>query len=293
MARNLDQANLLRANGYFGEEIITGEAVALELPSATVVSRIATAIIDYGLYILGIYITIRAYNSFNSISSLQFSSVRVVITLTIAVWWWLVPALVTYLTRGSSLGHMIMSSRVVRADGGTPTLRHTITRSMVGIVEVWMTLGVLAMIVSGASKRGQRLGDMLAGTYVVRWPRTRLPKDDLVMPAKLEVWAENAQSRELPPGLTVNITNYLGQRLKLTPIVAESQGRKLAAAAETYVSPPAPWGTPAHEFLTALILVRRRVDFARESKSVTRRVAPTASAARMPYGVPDEVTAAR
>src|SRR5690554_2816559 len=79
-----------------------------------------------------------------------------------------VPALVETLTRGRSLGRLAVGMRVVRDDGGPVSLRHAFTRALVGLVEIFGTLGMLALTVSVLSKRAKRLGDMLAGTYSMR-----------------------------------------------------------------------------------------------------------------------------
>ncbi|WP_353066182.1 hypothetical protein [Arcanobacterium hippocoleae] len=47
MPKNLDPSSELARQGYLGDEIVTGEAVVLELPAATGFSRIVAGGIDF------------------------------------------------------------------------------------------------------------------------------------------------------------------------------------------------------------------------------------------------------
>ena len=65
---------------------------------------------------------------------------------------------------------MALGLRVVRDDGGPIRFRHALVRGLVGVVEIWLTVGAVALVVSLASSQGKRLGDFLAGHR--RRPRT-------------------------------------------------------------------------------------------------------------------------
>ena len=81
------------------------------------------------------------------------------------------PVLVETATRGLSLGKLAAGLRVVRDDGGPIRFRQALVRGLLGVVEIY-TLPFIALIASLSSRRGKRLGDQLAGTYVIR---TRTP----------------------------------------------------------------------------------------------------------------------
>lgn len=285
MARNQDQYDQLRASGYLGEEIVTGEAVALDLPSATVTTRMVSGFVDYVLtaLLLGFILEQLLRHGFG----LSEATFRTALTLLLASFFWLIPALVTGLTGGTSLGKLLTRTRVVRSDGGRLTIRQAFVRATIGIVEVWLTLGSLALMTSALTKRGQRLGDMLAGTYVVRWPKATNWEPKVWMPDGLQGWAQSVQTRNLPTGLALNIVDFLRHSRRLTGPARAAQGRLLAASAENYVSPPPPWGTSPEDFLSALMLVRHEAELQRHEHRRERQNRSLSATERLPYQVPD------
>ena len=78
------------------------------------------------------------------------------------------PIAVETLSHGRSLGKLACGLRVVRDDGGPIRFRHALVRGAIGVVEILMTFGVVACVASLVSARGRRLGDVFAGTLVVR-----------------------------------------------------------------------------------------------------------------------------
>ena len=281
MARNQDQYERLAQQGYLGEEIITGEGVALELPPATAASRIVAGAIDWFVYLSCMLVCIWQIVTHSDVFS--FASVKAVLIGAVALWVWIVPMLVTGLSHGSSLGKLATRTRVVRSDGGVITMRHAAIRATAGIFEIWVTQGMLAFVVLALSKRGRRIGDMLADTYVVRWPKVRNYEVPISMPDSMLQWAEVARTREIPGGLTLNIITHFKALPKLTPQARAEEARMLAAAAERYVSPAPAWGTPPEDFLAALIVLRNQVENARAVATRERHERALAIAERIPY----------
>ncbi|WP_353066184.1 RDD family protein [Arcanobacterium hippocoleae] len=186
-----------------------------------------------------------------------FQAVQIVMA---AVYVWIIPATVTAMTHGFSLGKLLLRIRVVRLDGGTISTRQSFIRALIAIFEVWMTLGVAGAITVLITKKAQRIGDMLAGTYVVRWVKHRREEPQFEMPAALQTWAQITQTRALPVELGLHIQNHLQMAQKLTLHAREKQALALAASAEKYVAPPVPWGTPPEDFLKALIILRYQIE---------------------------------
>ncbi|VEI12898.1 RDD family protein [Trueperella bialowiezensis] len=265
------------------DAIITGEGVALELPAATALTRVGSAIIDYGLLVIGWIIFL--INLIPFFWSMTEALAMAIVIGSIAVFFWLTPALITGITGGSSLGKAIAKTRVVTIDGGTVTMQQSFIRATVGIAEVLLTFGTLATIVSFASKRGQRLGDMAAGTYVVRWPKGKTWEPDVTMPEQLAEWASLAQTRPLPTALSLNVTDFLRNRERLLPDYRAKHARTLAAACEKYVSPPPPWGTNPEHFLEAVTVVRYDVERRRHERLSERRMRLHRHVTHLPYGL--------
>jgi uncharacterized RDD family membrane protein YckC len=73
---------------------------------------------------------------------------------------------------GQSLGKRARSIKVARIDGGQPTLGQYLLRWILRFVDEFYWIGMVVILING---RGQRLGDLAAGTTVVSLkPRVRL-----------------------------------------------------------------------------------------------------------------------
>ncbi len=155
--------------------VVTPEAVELDLDSAGLASRFLAALLDVGvmfflLYAVGtVAAVVAGAGSELSGGSTEGSVAGVVIGLVgtfavLLVW----PIAWEVATKGRSPGKMALGLRVVTVEGAPISLRQAAVRGLVGLVEILLTLGVLAVCVALGSKRFRRLGDHLAGTVVVR-----------------------------------------------------------------------------------------------------------------------------
>ncbi len=69
---------------------------------------------------------------------------------------------------GQSLGKMIVRIKVIRMDGTEPTFGNYIMRWLLRIADIWISNGAVAVITVIATGKGQRVGDIAAGTMVVK-----------------------------------------------------------------------------------------------------------------------------
>lgn len=69
---------------------------------------------------------------------------------------------------GQSPGKRQRKIKVVRLDGASPSIGNYLLRWFFRIIEVMILQGALAMVTIASSKKGQRLGDLVAGTTVVK-----------------------------------------------------------------------------------------------------------------------------
>ncbi|MEL6611827.1 MAG: RDD family protein [Bacteroidota bacterium] len=69
---------------------------------------------------------------------------------------------------GQSIGKKALGLRVVRVDGTAPGLGDYLLRWLLRIVEILFLSGIPAIVSIAVTKRGQRLGDLAAGTTVVQ-----------------------------------------------------------------------------------------------------------------------------
>ena len=82
---------------------------------------------------------------------------------------------------GRTVGKMALSIRVSRLDGAQPTLGQYLLRWLFRLLDVTFSLGVVALMSVALTRRQQRLGDLAAGTTVVR-KRRRLELNQVLYP---------------------------------------------------------------------------------------------------------------
>lgn len=146
--------------------LVSGEGVVLDARPAGFATRALAAGIDAAaLGLLGLGAVLLAGNWLGGLAPQwsQAGAVAAIVTLLVAI-----PTLIETLTRGYSLGKWAMGIRVVRDDGGAIGFRHALIRALLGVGEIWATGGIVALIGSLASPNGKRVGDALAGTYLLR-----------------------------------------------------------------------------------------------------------------------------
>jgi uncharacterized RDD family membrane protein YckC len=89
------------------------------------------------------------------------------ITILMIMPWFLYDLLCETLMEGQSFGKKVMKIRVVRTDGEAVTLGNYLLRWLLGMVELRIVGGLIALLSIAIGGKGQRLGDMAAGTTVV------------------------------------------------------------------------------------------------------------------------------
>lgn len=260
------------------DDLVTGEAVALDLPPASLASRMVSGLIDVTLTILALVgvsfvLTVAALQSGEALLWVAFIGTLVVVFL-------VVPTTVETVTRGKSLGKWAMGLRTVRDDAGPISFQHAFVRALVAVVEVYLFTGVPAFFSAMLSSRGKRLGDYAAGTYVVRERFRLVLPQPVPMPAFLAGWAGTADIATLPSGLALGVRQFLGRAPQIQPAARHALATDLADRVSAYVAPAPPPGTPPEAFLAAVIAARRERDSARLEREETLRRRLTAGTSR-------------
>jgi uncharacterized RDD family membrane protein YckC len=252
------------------DELVTGEAVALDLPVATVGVRIASGLIDVLVQlVLLVVVVLVGFQAVSTTDQALFGVAVVVGTVLVFV---AVPTATETLTRGKTLGKLALGLRTVRDDAGPISFRHALVRALVGFVEVWAFSGVPALVCALVSPRGKRVGDVAAGTYVVR---ERFPMPQVrpaAMPPQLAGWAGSADIAPLPEGLALAVRQFLDRASTLNPRSRETLGVDLVRQALTHVAPAPPAGHHPETVLAAVLTERRRRDEARMARDEQLRV---------------------
>lgn len=148
--------------------IITGQYVEITQTPASVGDRLIAAIIDYavlGAYFVAVVLGFSNYliTSMYEISDVVFITIYVLMSFPIIFYF---PAC-EILARGQSLGKMAMKIRVVTIDGNSPSIGNCLLRWLIYPIDTFLT-GFLGVVFITFGKYRQRLGDLAAGTIVIK-----------------------------------------------------------------------------------------------------------------------------
>ncbi len=145
--------------------IITGQFVRISQTPASIGERMLALIIDYiflFVYVVGFSIAL-SYLKIHAYSGFSFFFLFVIVYLPVFCY----SLLCEVFNRGQSLGKRLLNLRVVKADGSTPSLSSYLLRWLLFPIDLPFT-GGLGVIVILLTKNHQRLGDLAAGTIVIK-----------------------------------------------------------------------------------------------------------------------------
>lgn len=266
-------------------DLVTGEAVVLELRLARFASRgLALAVDLAAQLVLLTGGTLALGGVGDTLDTAATAALGLVLYVSVVVGY---PVAVETLSRGRSLGKLALGLRVVRDDGGPQRFRQALVRGLLGVVEIWATFGSVALIVSLASRQGKRVGDYLAGTVVVL-ERVPVPAAAAAaMPPQLAGWAQTLDLSRVPDGLALDGRRLLGRAGELAPEVRDRMAAELAAAFAAVTAPPPPAGVPPAAFLAAVLAERRRREMLRLAGAQPAAAPPYVSPPRPGAAPPD------
>ncbi|MFF3487632.1 RDD family protein [Streptomyces sp. NPDC002701] len=271
-------------------ELVTGEAVALELRPAKLPSRVLAVVLDLVVAVAAyVAVLIALVLSTAALDEAAQAAVSIAAFLLLLVGG---PIAVETLSHGRSLGKAACGLRVVRDDGGPIRFRHALVRGAVGVVEILMTFGVVACVASLVSARGRRLGDVFAGTLVVR---ERIPAGRTAFVPPPPPWLSgrfaDLDLSGVPDGLWLAVRQYLTRMQQLDPQVGWAMAVRLATDVAERTGTPAPQGVPPAAFLAAVMQERQAREVRRSfggggagSGPGSRYAYPGGAGPGVPYG---------
>lgn len=239
--------------------IITPEAVVLDVETAGFASRILAGLIDLSIQLVLLFF-------FLMIVAVAFAGDESGTLTAFAIGFFLMlfgyPITFETLLRGRTPGKMLLGIRAVTNEGAPIRLRETTLRAMGGVVDKLLPPGgITGALFVLFTPRHQRVGDLIAGTMVIRDPERFVVTPALWFsaPPGLEGYAETID----PTAITVDqytvIRSFLTRGTALAPAVRAAIGRDLAnmLAEEVRHSPPQ-WVPPEAFLICAMARYQRR-----------------------------------
>lgn len=141
-------------------KIRTTQNVEVEYPIASVGDRIVAHLIDIAVYFVWLIVTGK------TMSELGIND-KIVFFLVIGL-----PILFYHLIcevfmNGQSIGKKARDIKVIKLSGEAPSIGDYLLRWIFRLIDTAASNGLVALITCAASQKGQRLGDMAAGTCVI------------------------------------------------------------------------------------------------------------------------------
>ena len=207
-------------------QVVTPEAVPLAVDVAGLGSRMIALLVDLLIQapvVIGIAVA-AAVSGGDSVAANV-----IYLFVLFAVLWGYFPFF-EGLWQGRTPGKRSQSLRVVRTDGQPVTFRHVLVRNLVRIVDAIPGNYAVGVVCVALSKRSQRLGDLAAGTIVIREPTFPAPAPIEVAPAP--------RQREATRGMDVAalderdytvIRAFLARRVTLAPDVRAALAAQIAS----------------------------------------------------------------
>lgn len=141
--------------------IVTGQYVRISQTAASVGERMLARLIDIIIvtcYFIGITLLMAEIN-------ITWTQTQVFFAIAVYLPALFYSFLFEVLNNGQTIGKMAMKIRVVNKDGSRPTLGAYFMRWLLWIIDGSMGIGIIVILLS---KNNQRIGDLAAGTMVIR-----------------------------------------------------------------------------------------------------------------------------
>jgi uncharacterized RDD family membrane protein YckC len=169
-------------------KIQTTQNVDIEYELASIGDRILATLLDY-VFFIAYFVMLAIIAGFTK--GVIFESIAVVVILLLPVF--LYDLLCEMFFQGKSFGKMIMKIKVVKLDGTQAGFGAYLLRWLLRIIDTRLFSGGVALIAIIANGKGQRIGDMAAGTTVVKMKQKVTLNDTIlnrVVPAYTIVYQE-------------------------------------------------------------------------------------------------------
>lgn len=235
--------------------IPTPEGVEIEMTLAGLGSRMAAALLDW-IIINGIILSLWVVGLIVAVPADLAGGVLAagLLSVTFLVLFGYDTAFET-LNSGRTPGKRVLGIRVVRTGGAPPGFLAAAVRNLLRVVDVGiLPVGILCILFT---ERHQRLGDLAAGTLVIREIRPGVavpsswPGGDWAVPDRYAGWDVSG----VTPAEVATVRRFLERRHTLDPAARHALGEDLAARLRSRVAGVPP-GASAEEFLEGLSLAK-------------------------------------
>jgi uncharacterized RDD family membrane protein YckC len=151
--------------------ITTSQNIEIDYEIGGLGERMLATLIDFGIFFL-IAIAIVIVNAMAGGGSGTFFQVSLVVIGVVYVFY---DPVCEIFMNGQSIGKRAMKIKVISLDGGQASVGQYLLRWVFKIIDFSFTSATCAVIFAAVTEKSQRLGDIVAGTMLIRTePRTKM-----------------------------------------------------------------------------------------------------------------------
>lgn len=244
----------MAATGTRTDGIVTPEAVVLEFETAGLASRLLGAFVDAVIQLVLLFVVLFAAFGLGEagVDFGGFAAALLYVLVFLLLFGY--PTAFETLWRGRTPGKAALGLRVVTIEGGPIRFRHAAVRAILGLFDKYVGSGLVGVVAVLTTRRDQRLGDLVAGTIVLRERSgARAPAAVRFSPPPgLEAFTASLDVARLGHEDYGTIRSFLLRTGSLSPDARAHVASQLAGpiAARLSTSPPA--GLPAEVFLVCV-----------------------------------------
>lgn len=163
--------------------IVTSQNIELEYELGSLGDRIVGRILD-GLVLVGYGLLLFAIIVFGNLENTLTDNWWIIFMLLLPVLFY--DLVLELLLNGQSVGKKVMGIKVISLNGEQPSLGQYLLRWIFRIIDFSFSGSIVGLVMVAATEKKQRLGDLIAGTVLVKTkPRTRL-SDTMFQPTVQE-----------------------------------------------------------------------------------------------------------
>jgi uncharacterized RDD family membrane protein YckC len=220
-------------------EVETPDHVVLRYDLAGAGNRGFAAVVDFaialliafaGLMLLGLGgRLLGAADALSEESFFALGGLTLILTL-VLIWAYFI--LLEWLWNGQTIGKRLYKLRVINEDGSPARFTAVLIRNLLRLVDFLPAFYGLGVLVIVLSPKSQRLGDLAAGTYVVRAPRPKVDWFSLRTVTPLGAGA-TAETRRMPGEAQRLVREFVAREAELAP----TERARIAALIATKLRP--------------------------------------------------------
>jgi uncharacterized RDD family membrane protein YckC len=214
-------------------EVETPDHVVLRYDLAGAGNRGFAAVVDFliaSVIAFSANMVLTWLGVFNEASFFLLGGLTLIVTLVLI---WLYFILLEWLWNGQTIGKRAYRLRVINEDGSPAQFTAVLIRNLLRVVDFLPAFYGLGVLVIVLSPKSQRLGDLAAGTYVVRAPRPAVDWFSLRTVTPLGAGL-SAETRRMPGEAQRLVREFVAREAQLAPAERVRIAAVIAAKLRTY-----------------------------------------------------------